>query len=45
MLDLSGFEAYLRSKERSRNTISCYIRDSKAFIIGTAAGQIAVLIS
>lgn len=32
MLDLSGFEAYLRSKERSRNTISCYIRDSKAFI-------------
>ncbi len=32
MLDLSGFEVYLRSQERSKNTISCYIRDSKAFI-------------
>lgn len=32
MLDLGGFEAYLRDKELSSNTISCYIRDSKAFI-------------
>jgi site-specific recombinase XerD len=32
MLDLSGFEAYLRDKELSNNTISCYIRDSKVFI-------------
>jgi integrase/recombinase XerC len=32
MLDLSGFEVYFRSQERSKNTISCYIRDSKAFI-------------
>lgn len=32
MLDLSGFEVYLRSEERSKNTIGCYIRDSKTFI-------------
>lgn len=32
MFDLSGFEAYLRDKELSNNTISCYIRDSKVFI-------------
>ena len=32
MLDLTGFEAYLRSEDRSKNTIGCYIRDSKAFI-------------
>ena len=32
MLDLSGFEVYLRSEERSKNTIGCYIRDSKVFI-------------
>lgn len=32
MLDLSGFELYLRSQERSKNTIGCYVRDSKAFI-------------
>lgn len=32
MLDLSGFELYLKNEERSQNTISCYIRDSKVFI-------------
>jgi site-specific recombinase XerD len=32
VLDLSGFEVYLRSQERSKNTIACYIRDSKTFI-------------
>jgi len=32
MLDLSGFEAYLKGKELSMNTISCYIRDSKVFM-------------
>ncbi len=32
MLDISGFEVYLRSEERSKNTIGCYIRDSKVFI-------------
>lgn len=32
MLDLSEFEVYLRCEERSQNTISCYVRDSKAFI-------------
>jgi site-specific recombinase XerD len=32
MLDLSGFEVYLRNQERSKNTIGCYIRDSKVFI-------------
>jgi len=32
VLDLSGFEVYLRSEERSKNTIGCYIRDSKVFI-------------
>jgi integrase/recombinase XerC len=32
MFDLSGFEVYLRSKELSSNTVSCYIRDSKVFI-------------
>lgn len=32
MLDLSSFELYLRNQERSKNTIGCYIRDSKAFI-------------
>lgn len=32
MLDISGFEVYLRSEERSKNTIACYIRDSKVFI-------------
>jgi len=32
MLELSGFEAYLKGKELSGNTISCYIRDSKAFL-------------
>lgn len=32
MLDLSGFEAYLKGKELSENTISCYIRDSKVFM-------------
>lgn len=29
---ISGFEHYLRSKDRSENTISCYIRDVKQFI-------------
>lgn len=32
MVDMSGFEVYLRSEERSKNTIGCYIRDSKVFI-------------
>lgn len=32
MLDLSGFETYLKSEERSANTVSCYLRDSKVFI-------------
>ncbi len=32
MIDISGFEVYLRSEERSKNTIACYIRDSKVFI-------------
>jgi Site-specific recombinase XerD len=32
MFDLSGFEDYLKGKELSKNTISCYIRDSKVFI-------------
>jgi hypothetical protein len=32
MFDLGGFEVYLRSKELSSNTVSCYIRDSKVFI-------------
>ncbi len=32
MLDLSGFELALRCKELSDNTVSCYIRDTKAFI-------------
>ncbi|MCO5385232.1 MAG: tyrosine-type recombinase/integrase [Desulfitobacterium hafniense] len=32
MLDLSGFEEYLKDKELSENTISCYIRDSKVFV-------------
>jgi len=32
VLDLSGFEVYLKSKEFSGNTVVCYIRDSKAFI-------------
>ena len=29
---LSGFEHYLRSKDKSDNTISCYLRDMKQFI-------------
>ncbi|NHN34698.1 tyrosine-type recombinase/integrase [Paenibacillus sp. S3N08] len=29
---LQGFEAHLRSKDRSENTISCYLRDTIAFI-------------
>jgi len=29
---ICGFEAYLKDKELSVNTISSYIRDSKAFI-------------
>lgn len=29
---LQGFEAHLRSKDRSENTISCYLRDTLAFI-------------
>ncbi len=32
MLDISGFEVYLKRQERSKNTISCYIRDSEVFI-------------
>ncbi len=32
MLDLNGFELYLKSKEFSDNTVGCYIRDSKSFI-------------
>ena len=32
VLDLSGFGLYLKAEERSKNTIGCYIRDSKAFI-------------
>lgn len=32
IFDLKGFEAYLKDKELSNNTISSYIRDSKAFI-------------
>lgn len=32
MLDLTGFETYLRSEDRSKNTIGCYLRDTKAFI-------------
>lgn len=29
---INGFEHYLRSKDKSDNTISCYIRDMKQFI-------------
>lgn len=29
---LNGFEHYLRSKDKSDNTISCYLRDMKQFI-------------
>lgn len=29
---IQGFEAHLRSKDRSENTISCYIRDVLQFI-------------
>jgi integrase/recombinase XerD len=32
MLDLSGFETYLKGEDRSTNTISCYLRDSKVFL-------------
>lgn len=33
MFDLSGFEEYLMKEERSDNTISCYIRDVKSFLV------------
>ncbi len=29
---INGFENYLKAKDKSINTISCYIRDTKAFI-------------
>jgi site-specific recombinase XerD len=29
---INGFEDYLKAKDKSINTISCYIRDTKAFI-------------
>ncbi len=29
---INGFEDYLKAKDKSENTISCYIRDTKAFI-------------
>lgn len=29
---IQGFEAHLRSKDRSNNTISCYLRDTVAFM-------------
>jgi site-specific recombinase XerD len=32
MLDLQGFERYLMRKERSGNTISCYLRDVRVFL-------------
>lgn len=32
MLDLRDFELYLMKEERSDNTISCYLRDVKAFM-------------
>jgi len=32
MLDLQGFELYLMRKERSVNTIACYLRDVRAFL-------------
>lgn len=32
MIDLSGFEVHLLNQERSKNTVSCYVRDSKTFI-------------
>lgn len=32
MLDMGGFELYLRSQELSMNTVGCYMRDSKVFI-------------
>jgi len=32
MLDLKDFELYLMREERSDNTISCYLRDVKAFL-------------
>ena len=32
MKDLQGFEAYLMREERSENTITCYLRDVKAFL-------------
>ncbi len=29
---INGFEDYLKAKDKSINTVSCYIRDTKAFI-------------
>jgi site-specific recombinase XerD len=29
---INGFKAYLQAKDKSINTVSCYIRDTKAFI-------------
>jgi site-specific recombinase XerD len=29
---LQGFEAHLRSKDRSENTVSCYLRDTLQFM-------------
>jgi Site-specific recombinase XerD len=33
MFDLSDFELYLMREERSDNTISCYLRDVKGFLV------------
>ena len=33
MLDLQGFELYLMREERSENTIACYLRDVRAFLV------------
>ena len=32
MIDIKGFELYLKSQDKSDNTVSCYVRDTKAFI-------------
>lgn len=33
MEDLNGFALYLRREERSENTISCYLRDARQFLL------------